>query len=132
MNIQTNFKRESFIAIPKNLDNKEDLERFLSILIEKLDILFNNRGKGNPTALSVSNTIAGLRQDINNLSDTFATKDELTNAIEPLATKDDLNTKVDQELTNAPNQLASNATTDDIINTVNSMLDKLQLVKVFS
>lgn len=34
----------SFIAIPPDIDNKETLKRFLTELINKIDIVYGNRG----------------------------------------------------------------------------------------
>jgi len=112
-------KQTSFISLPKDINDPKELELFFRVLIEKLDILFNNRGdKGNNSIVSVANTISGLRKDLNNLA-------------QKVAMKEDVDAKVSKHSMNTINQLDSNATLTESIDKINEIIEQLGNAELF-
>ena len=129
--------RATFLQLP-DVDNKEELTRFLSRVIEILDIIYGNRGDkplaAKTDVISTASSVASLREDVNALDGRFvkldssnldtlhykqgtALPDDLT-----LINIDMLKTKV---VNTSVNTLEPTASNEDIINKVNELINIL-------
>jgi cell division protein FtsB len=111
----------TWIQVPHDVDNPIVLKRFLSDLIEKLDIVFGNRGNDKYVSSSefktTATTIEGLRKALNKLAEEVTSLgEEIDNLIDPQT---------------SPILLDSNASKDDIIDKVNEIITALQAAKIF-
>lgn len=137
--------RSTFMPVP-NVENKEELERFLSRVVEILDIILGNRGD-EPLAtkedvISTAESLSALRADINTLDGRFVRLDSknlkhglkytgtITLDDNTLITLSLLKTKIEQPSLTPLNDTATLQEVIAKVNDVINLLNSAQLLKI--